>query len=94
MSTPLFLNAGSVVGIMRVFVRFLVVGLVAGNALPLPEDACENSISVNVAVVGGGASGAYAAVRLKEDFNQTIVLIEKQEKLVRHPDAAGPHCHC
>lgn len=93
MSTPLFLNAGSVVGIIRVFVGFLVIGLVAGNALPLPEDACENSISVNVAVVEGSTSGAYAAVRLKKDFNQTIILIKKQEKLVRHPDAAGPHYH-
>lgn len=76
------------VGIMRVLASFLAAVLVAGNPLRIPEDACESSIAVDVAVVGGGASGAYAAVRLKEDFNQSIVLIEKQEKLVRNPNAA------
>lgn len=38
----------------------------------------------DVAIVGGGASGAYAAVRLKEDFGKSIVLIEKAPKLGGH----------
>jgi succinate dehydrogenase/fumarate reductase flavoprotein subunit len=33
-------------------------------------------------VIGGGASGAYAAVRLRDDFNKSIALIEKQSILV------------
>jgi uncharacterized NAD(P)/FAD-binding protein YdhS len=36
----------------------------------------------DVAVIGGGASGAYAAVRLRDDFGKSIALIEKQENLV------------
>jgi len=41
----------------------------------------------DVAIVGGGASGAHAAVRLREDFGKSIVLIEKKGRLVRfsHP---------
>ncbi|KAH7112969.1 hypothetical protein B0J13DRAFT_657438 [Dactylonectria estremocensis] len=37
-----------------------------------------NIISKDVVVVGGGAAGAYAAVRLREDYGQSIVLIEKE----------------
>jgi flavin-dependent dehydrogenase len=33
-------------------------------------------------VVGGGASGAYAAVRLRDDFGKSVALIEKQSILV------------
>lgn len=36
----------------------------------------------DVAVIGGGASGAYAAVRMRDDFHKSIALIEKQEILV------------
>jgi len=39
----------------------------------------------DVAVIGGGASGAYAAVRLKEDFGKSIVLVEKANRLVWLP---------
>ncbi|KAH7238009.1 hypothetical protein B0J15DRAFT_516579 [Fusarium solani] len=37
-----------------------------------------NTISKEVVVVGGGAAGAYAAVRLREDYGQSIALIEKE----------------
>ena len=40
----------------------------------------------DVAVIGGGASGAYAAVRIRDDFHKSIALIEKQEILVSHLD--------
>jgi cation diffusion facilitator CzcD-associated flavoprotein CzcO len=43
-----------------------------------------NIISRDVVIVGGGASGAYAAVRLRDDFGKSIALIEKQSILVRH----------
>lgn len=36
----------------------------------------------DVVILGGGASGAHAAVRLREDFNKSIVLVEKQNNLV------------
>jgi hypothetical protein len=37
----------------------------------------------DVAVIGGGASGSYAAIRLKEDFKKSVVVIEKAKKMVR-----------
>lgn len=37
----------------------------------------------DVVIIGGGASGTHAAVKLREDFGQDIILIEKQPILVR-----------
>jgi ribulose 1,5-bisphosphate synthetase/thiazole synthase len=37
----------------------------------------------DVVILGGGASGAHAAVRLRQDFNKTVVVVEKNNKLVR-----------
>jgi heterodisulfide reductase subunit A-like polyferredoxin len=39
-------------------------------------------IQKDVAVLGGGASGAYSAVRLREDLGLSVVLIEKEDILV------------
>lgn len=39
-------------------------------------------VTRDVAIIGGGASGAYAAIRLKEDFKKSIVLVEKADHLV------------
>lgn len=40
------------------------------------------AIDVDVAVVGGGGSGGYAAVQLRENYGKKIVVIEKQTQLV------------
>lgn len=40
---------------------------------------------VDVLVVGGGATGAYAAVRLREDYNKTVLVVEKANRLVSLP---------
>ena len=42
-----------------------------------------DTITKDVAIIGGGASGTYAAVRLREDYNKSIVLIETENRLVR-----------
>ncbi|CAG8365407.1 unnamed protein product [Penicillium salamii] len=50
----------------------------------LPFCAAKNlpdTIYRDVAVIGGGASGAYAAVRIRDDFHKSIALIEKQDIL-------------
>lgn len=60
-------------------VRLLACSLnlvVAIHALP-------NVLFKDVVIVGGGASGSYAAVRLREDFGKSITLVEKDEILVR-----------
>jgi heterodisulfide reductase subunit A-like polyferredoxin len=36
----------------------------------------------DVAIIGGGASGAYAAVRLRDDYGKSIALVEMQGRLV------------
>lgn len=41
------------------------------------------AIDTDIAIIGGGGSGAYAAVRLREDFGKKIVVVEKQNRLVR-----------
>lgn len=42
----------------------------------------KNFLERDVIIVGGGASGAHAAVRLREDFGKSIALIEKEAILV------------
>lgn len=40
-----------------------------------------NILFKDVVVIGGGASGAYAAVRLRDDYNKSIALVEKSHRL-------------
>lgn len=49
----------------------------AAQAIELPT-----FLYKDVVVVGGGASGAHAAVRLREDYKKSVALIEKQPYLV------------
>ncbi|KAG8166751.1 hypothetical protein KVR01_002440 [Diaporthe batatas] len=39
---------------------------------------------VDVLIVGGGATGAYAAVRIREDFNKTVLVVEKTNRMGGH----------
>jgi NADH dehydrogenase FAD-containing subunit len=51
--------------------------------------AAPRTIYKDVVILGGGASGAHAAVRLREDYNKSIIIIEKQDNLVHF--SFGPH---
>ncbi|KAE9365770.1 amino oxidase [Stipitochalara longipes BDJ] len=42
------------------------------------------TIYKDVVILGGGASGSHAAVRLREDFNKSIIIVEKQDNLGGH----------
>lgn len=42
-------------------------------------------IEKDVAILGGGAAGAHAAFRLREDLGKSIVLVEKRDHLVCLP---------
>jgi len=39
----------------------------------------------DVVIVGGGASGVYSAVRLREDYGLSVVVVEKDIQLVGDP---------
>jgi phytoene dehydrogenase-like protein len=41
-------------------------------------------ISRDVAIIGGGASGTYAAVRLREDYDTSVVVVEHEAHLGGH----------
>lgn len=38
----------------------------------------------DIAIVGGGATGTYAAIRLQDDFNKSIVVVEREKTLGGH----------
>lgn len=72
-------------------VSFLTFIVPFASAIPtgsgageLPESIASTVLYRDVAIIGGGASGGYAAVRLKEDFNKTIVVVEKAAALGGH----------
>lgn len=48
---------------------------VTANHLP-------NILFKDVVIIGGGASGAYAAVRLRDDYGKSMALVEMRETLV------------
>ncbi|GAB0137130.1 hypothetical protein EsDP_00005411 [Epichloe bromicola] len=52
--------------------------------------AADTPTEVDVAIIGGGASGAYAAVRLREDYKKSIVLIDTAKRLGGHAHAYQP----
>lgn len=61
-------------------VKFFLFGVAAAAGAAGNGNA---AIDTDVAIIGGGGSGAYAAVRLREDFGKNIVVIEKENRLVR-----------
>lgn len=62
------------------FVKSFLFGVAAAAATRNGGNA---AVDVDIAIIGGGASGAYAAVRLREDFGKNIVVVEKQDRLVK-----------
>lgn len=49
-------------------------------------------LAKDVVIIGGGASGAYAAVRLRDDYDKSIALVETRDRLVskQHTIHASP----
>ncbi|KAL4767043.1 hypothetical protein BDW60DRAFT_200935 [Aspergillus nidulans var. acristatus] len=57
--------------------NLLAVASVVTSSL-ITATPISDTISKDVVIVGGGAGGAYAAVRLREDYGKSIALIEKR----------------
>ena len=58
------------------------------RSLPVSFDAADYApvdvITRDVFIAGGGASGTYAAVRLQQDFNKSVVVVEQKPVLGGH----------
>lgn len=63
-------------------IKLLVVLFALVGAATIPESAVDFIIKKDVVILGGGASGAHAAVRLREDYGKSVVIVEKQSNLV------------
>lgn len=61
--------------------RFLVATLLC-LATSVTARHLPNVLNKDVVIIGGGASGSYAAVRLRDDYGKSIALVEMQDKLV------------
>ncbi|KAL4903367.1 hypothetical protein BDW74DRAFT_39404 [Aspergillus multicolor] len=75
-------------------VALVSIWLSATSALPgLGQDNDDDVITRDVAIIGGGASGTYAAIRLRE-LGRSVALIEQRDELGGHThtyyDAAAP----
>lgn len=64
---------------MRFATPLVLIALVA--AAGGVSDTTDEVVNRDVVIVGGGASGAHAAVKLR-DMGKTIVLVEKRDRLV------------
>ncbi|GJC90462.1 beta-cyclopiazonate dehydrogenase [Colletotrichum liriopes] len=54
------------------------------TAIANPINAATNVIERDIVILGGGASGSHIAVRLREDLNKTIAIVEKKNHLGGH----------
>lgn len=67
---------------------------IASTVVAITANHDRDILEKYVAIIGGGASGSHAAVRLREDFGKTIVVIEKEATLARPTEACrGEHSH-
>jgi len=74
-----------VIAKMRSLSVFVHIGIAAVSVRgKVDESKFEESdiIFRDVAIIGGGGSGAHAAVLLKQDHGKSVVVIEKQDRLV------------
>ena len=60
-----------------------IIALTLALGLSAAKPKCPKTIIRDVAIIGGGASGAHAAVRLREDFDKSVIVVETKDHLVR-----------
>ena len=68
----------------------LLETLIAFLAVSGPAIATQPTKEADVVIIGGGAAGSHAAVRLRDDFKKSIVLVEKEGILVRQGQNLSP----
>ncbi|CAF3652357.1 hypothetical protein SNK03_007547 [Fusarium graminearum] len=72
---------------MKSKILFTCFTYLTGAALAKPKPDHQE---VDVAIIGGGATGSYAAVRLREDYGKSVLVIEKENRLGGHVHAYQP----
>lgn len=79
---------------MKQPLRSTATAFFIATAVAASKRATVNTIKRDVVIIGGGASGAYSAVRLREDFGVSILLIEKDDRLVSfYSPSSAPDVH-
>ena len=62
---------------------FLLSVVIAGPAKRHTNKGKKDKvINTDVVIIGGGATGTFAAVRIRDDFKKKVVLIEQKDQLV------------
>jgi ribulose 1,5-bisphosphate synthetase/thiazole synthase len=62
-------------------IAFIALATATSATIDESKFSAADTIVRDVVILGGGASGSYAAIRLK-DFGKTVVVIEEQNHLV------------
>lgn len=73
------------------FLGSLSLGAISfGRPSTLPLEVADydpkDVIVRDIAIIGGGASGTYAAVRLQEDFHRSVIVVERKMALGGHTE--------
>ncbi|PPJ55265.1 hypothetical protein CBER1_04287 [Cercospora berteroae] len=70
----------------RVLVAIVALARLAHAIIGEQDFSAEDIIVRDVAILGAGASGTYAAIRLREDYNLSIAVVEKDDHIGGHTD--------
>ncbi|PIA98431.1 Beta-cyclopiazonate dehydrogenase [Cercospora beticola] len=68
----------------RVLVAVIALASFCHAVIREEDFAAEDIIVRDIAILGAGASGTYAAIRLREDYNLSIAVIEKDDHIGGH----------
>ncbi|KXS98128.1 hypothetical protein AC578_9408 [Pseudocercospora eumusae] len=73
------------------FILYGFLALVGICSASADQQLFDRVICRDVAIIGGGASGTFAAFRLREDFNKSVVVIERSGRIGGHVATFDDH---
>ncbi|KAK4199163.1 hypothetical protein QBC40DRAFT_329538 [Triangularia verruculosa] len=68
------------------FIAASAISAVSAGRIQRAAFRSEDIIYKDVAIIGGGASGSHAAVRLRQDYGKSVVVVEREPILGGHVD--------
>lgn len=69
--------------VLFTFLQAVSVLPLAAATIDAAAFAPNDIIERDVVIIGGGAAGAHAAVKLRQEYGKTVLVIEKEDMLVR-----------